>query len=267
MKMKSKSKPKKFAEGGITDEERYGKVGAEIRRLDPEAYKNRPGTVEGNLKLLKELRAKANESSEPVNARAEAVFRGLKGKSESSTPKFSAARPYATAKEAAATAARRGIEDKPIEQVAPETWGLGGALKGAAALGTAALGGRALLKAGLANEARAAARMGGEAEKMEMLRKSRVLNAQKAGKAQAKAEADAAAREEAERHYRLKDIAAEKEANAAKQRLLDENEYTTQFAMKRGGKVKRYASGGSVSTASKRGDGCATKGKTKGRFI
>jgi len=31
---------KKLSE--MTDEERYGKVGAEIRRLDPEAYKNRP---------------------------------------------------------------------------------------------------------------------------------------------------------------------------------------------------------------------------------
>jgi hypothetical protein len=37
--------------------------------------------------------------------------------------------------------------------------------------------------------------------------------------------------------------------------------------MKRGGKVKKYAKGGSVSSASKRADGCATKGKTKGRFV
>ena len=35
--------------------------------------------------------------------------------------------------------------------------------------------------------------------------------------------------------------------------------------MKKGGTVKKMAKGG--STASKRGDGCATKGKTKGRFI
>ena len=43
----------------MTDEERYGKVGAEIRRLDPEAYKNRPRSAEGNIKLLNELRAKS----------------------------------------------------------------------------------------------------------------------------------------------------------------------------------------------------------------
>jgi hypothetical protein len=34
--------------------------------------------------------------------------------------------------------------------------------------------------------------------------------------------------------------------------------------MKRGGAIKKMAKGG---TASKRADGCATKGKTKGRFV
>lgn len=34
---------------------------------------------------------------------------------------------------------------------------------------------------------------------------------------------------------------------------------------KKGGKIKKMAKGG--STASKRADGCATKGKTKGRFV
>ncbi len=38
-----------------------------------------------------------------------------------------------------------------------------------------------------------------------------------------------------------------------------------QQTMKEGGKVKKMAKGG--STASKRADGCATKGKTKGRFV
>jgi hypothetical protein len=40
---------------------------------------------------------------------------------------------------------------------------------------------------------------------------------------------------------------------------------TEEVAMRRGGKVKKMAKGG--STASKRADGCATKGKTKGRFV
>jgi len=37
------------------------------------------------------------------------------------------------------------------------------------------------------------------------------------------------------------------------------------MSKKKGGKVKKMAKGG--STASKRADGCATKGKTKGKFV
>ena len=37
--------------------------------------------------------------------------------------------------------------------------------------------------------------------------------------------------------------------------------------MAKGGKIKGYAKGGSVSSASKRADGIAMKGKTKGRFV
>jgi hypothetical protein len=37
--------------------------------------------------------------------------------------------------------------------------------------------------------------------------------------------------------------------------------------MKKGGKVKKMKKGGTVSSASKRADGIATKGKTKGRFV
>ena len=41
-----------------------------------------------------------------------------------------------------------------------------------------------------------------------------------------------------------------------------------QQTMKRGGVVKRMASGGAVkASASRRGDGCAARGKTKGRFV
>jgi hypothetical protein len=37
--------------------------------------------------------------------------------------------------------------------------------------------------------------------------------------------------------------------------------------MKKGGKTKSYAKGGSVSSASARADGCAQRGKTKGRMV
>jgi len=37
--------------------------------------------------------------------------------------------------------------------------------------------------------------------------------------------------------------------------------------MRSGGRVKKYSGGGSTSSASKRADGCATKGKTRGKFV
>lgn len=37
--------------------------------------------------------------------------------------------------------------------------------------------------------------------------------------------------------------------------------------MKKGGRVKKMAKGGSVGSASKRADGCATRGKTRGRMV
>jgi hypothetical protein len=51
-----------------------------------------------------------------------------------------------------------------------------------------------------------------------------------------------------------------------KDQYKDDEEEAT--GMKKGGKVKKYAKGGTAkSSASKRADGCATKGKTKGKFI
>jgi len=58
------------------------------------------------------------------------------------------------------------------------------------------------------------------------------------------------------------DTAAEKRRRAA---MEDKTAANAAPGMKHGGAVKKMAKGG--STASKRADGCATKGKTKGRFV
>ena len=57
-------------------------------------------------------------------------------------------------------------------------------------------------------------------------------------------------------------------------RALDPETYMRMFGRKgrtttakNGGTMKSYAKGGSVSSASKRADGCATKGKTRGRMV
>jgi hypothetical protein len=57
---------------------------------------------------------------------------------------------------------------------------------------------------------------------------------------------------------------AERMAEAARQ--VEERRKREAEGMKKGGKVKKYASGGSVSSASKRADGIAQRGKTKGRI-
>jgi hypothetical protein len=44
------------------------------------------------------------------------------------------------------------------------------------------------------------------------------------------------------------------------------NEDDVGVEFRKGGKAKAYAKGGSVSSASSRGDGCATKGKTRGKI-
>ena len=50
--------------------------------------------------------------------------------------------------------------------------------------------------------------------------------------------------------------------------LARERGLGSEQTMKRGGKVKKMAKGGSAkSSASRRGDGIARKGKTKGRFV
>ena len=77
---------------------------------------------------------------------------------------------------------------------------------------------------------------------------------------------------------RLKDniMGTEEQNAAAKARMAKEDEESPDTVQakvnrminkKKGGKVSCYKSGGSVSSASKRGDGCAIKGKTKGRLV
>ena len=53
-----------------------------------------------------------------------------------------------------------------------------------------------------------------------------------------------------------------------KKNLKDEKKRVVgELKMMSGGKVKGYKKGGKVSSASKRADGCATKGHTRGRMV
>jgi hypothetical protein len=61
-------------------------------------------------------------------------------------------------------------------------------------------------------------------------------------------------------------VGDEEKANMMDLPPYRENKDTSDMSMKRGGKVKKMASGGMTSSASKRGDGIASKGKTRGRM-
>lgn len=63
----------------------------------------------------------------------------------------------------------------------------------------------------------------------------------------------------AKRDIKLKQLEAAAKKSGASQFAKDRYKTAKDTGM--------YAKGGSVSSASKRGDGCATKGKTKGRFV
>ena len=54
------------------------------------------------------------------------------------------------------------------------------------------------------------------------------------------------------------------DAKEATAKFYKEHNVNPDGSYKKGGKVKKMAAGGS---ASKRADGCATKGKTKGKFV
>lgn len=249
--MKMKSKTKKFAAGGPSDEERYGKVGAEIRRLDPEAYKNRPRSAEGNLQLLKELRAKASQSSSPRAADSDdyKINRPKVASSGDSAPKQpEAAKPAATpAPKAEAPKAKATKPDETDtitrQTIPPKAW------QGARDI---AAGFKSFQEAGARDAAEKAARN----KRISEVGLGNYLR-------------ESGARDTEEKAARLQRIGESmrsiglKSGGSVYRRAADG---ITQRGKTKGTEV-RMARGGSVSSASKRADGCAMKGKTKGRFV
>ena len=88
--------------------------------------------------------------------------------------------------------------------------------------------------------------------------------AQKKDARRAAAEAEIMAMRQADFNAR-RNAAAGMRARPMVEEVMMAEEAPAGAMMRKGGKVKKMAKGG--STASKRADGCATKGKTKGRFV
>lgn len=262
---------KKLSE--MTDEERYGKVGAEIRRLDPEAYKNRPRSMEGNLKLLKELEAKAKAApasaapAAPVTPIAkgptsrggrrasaeetETSNRRISDKMIANRATAAMERNRGTLPSDRGTGFRSQAEETGMdaEQRAAKARGYAKDIAmtaGVAKLGSAA--GSAYRRTG--TQFRKAADKASEMEGKALARKdvpsySERYRASEAGAAR-RAASPKRKREEAERRLDEK-LASDMEGGFNK-----------------GGRVKKYAGGGAVSS---RADGIAKRGKTRCRII
>ena len=254
----------------MTDEERYGKVGAEIRRLDPEAYKNRPRSMEGNLKLLKELRAKGKETSAPSapvtpipkgpttrggrRASAEETEtsnRRISDKMIANRASAAMERNRSALPSDRATNFRTQAEETGMdaEQRAAKARGYAKDIAmtaGAAKLGSAA--GSAYRRTG--TQFRRAADRASEMEGKVLARKDIPSYSERY-----RASESAAARRAA---------SPKRKREEAERRLDEKLASDMEGGFNKGGRVKKYAGGGSVSS---RADGIAKRGKTRCRII
>ncbi|NDD97897.1 MAG: hypothetical protein EBZ93_10425 [Actinobacteria bacterium] len=290
----------------MTDEERYGKVGAAIRKLDPEAYKNRPKTLEGNLKLLKQLQQKSSEAT-PTPARQMSADEFMEGVSTRQMGPSSSTETYKSrpqnprrypgqgAAERQATRATEAMKRSrsmlPSDRATgfrseAEATGLTAderaekardyAKNIAITAATSAVGGAAASPyARTVGQFRRAADKAAEMEGKILARKGvpSEVDRYRAGEEAIKRRAEFRAKKEAE-----KALAAERERSSAaassyadRMKLMrDTAEARARMGRgstyKHGGSVKKYAGGGSVSSASRRADGIAKKGKTRGKI-
>lgn len=262
---------KKLSE--MTDEERYGKVGAEIRRLDPEAYKNRPKSMEGNLKLLKELRAKSKETparaepDEPVTPfrKGPATRGGRRASAEETEENNRRIREKMTAQRATA-AMERNRGNLPSDRSTgfrsqAEETGMTADERAAKARDYAK---NVAMAAGVGRVGAAAGAP--YARTVEGFRRTGDKAAEMRGKILARKDIPSFSE-----RYRASE-AAEKARETSPRRLRERAERMLDEKLaadmaggfRKGGRVKKYAGGGSVSS---RADGIAKKGRTRCRII
>jgi len=257
---------KKLSE--MTDEERYGKVGAEIRRLDPEAYKNRKDkSAAANMKLLRELREKAKA---PATGRSTA-FEESRPSAKSETPRKkktflgALAAKYGTAgqrERGAKEGYRPGDITKSLkaglgtqrtrEELADEYEGAKVAPTALMTMagGAAGMSGRAALRYGARKLAeRGAARKASDAAAERAARGASRRNTPSYSDRYRAGETAAARRAEFRQRRR----------DEAERRLDERLASDMEGGFRRGGGIKKYNTGGKI-------DGCAKRGKTRGRM-
>lgn len=230
MKMSTRRMPSSEKKSGMSDEEKYGKVGAAIRRLDPEAFKNRTDrSAAGNLKLLKELQEKSKSPAAPkVEVENTETKIGM--------PASSGARGYRGSKPGSARVGSGRYDDPTSsygERVTAPLRALGDIFGRRREEGV-------MRNMGVdrAEAARRLARLDEVRESEGMKRGGDVKKMRGGG---------------------MPDLTGDGKVTRA-------DVLKGRGVFKHGGGIKKYANGGSVSSASKRADGIARKGKTKGRI-
>jgi hypothetical protein len=278
---------KKLSE--MTDEERYGKVGAQIRRLDPEAYKKRPRSAEGNLKLLKELQERSKTTPARTLSPDEFMSPASRRRMDEA-PAAPASRGPSTRGGRRASAEETEANNRRITAVKASE-AISRASRSGALPSDRATGFRSQAEqTGMSPDERAekardyskdiamttgAAKLGAAAGAPYRLtsgafRKTADEAAEATGRSLSRRGVPSyseryAARESAAEQRRL---AAEKAAEKAAQKERMERLSKLQEAAGVTSSGRRFARGGSVkSSASRRGDGIAKKGKTRGKFI
>lgn len=249
-----------YAEGGpISDEERYGKTGAEIRRLDPEAYKNRKDkSAAANIALLKQLREKdkaaqkstrvesAEESMRTGKPMKDSGFTAVRAPSSGPTTRGGKRRPAPAAPVARPS---QGASRREFGQDLRGPKYSGKDIQTAEKMGQATLLGLTAGRAGslgsfnraVAAPAKAASRTAKATEAATKARQART----------AKAAAERKAAEAAELERRRRTLSGSNVGGQGNRPTI--NRLT-------GGSIKKYAAGGAV-----RGDGIC-RVKTKGRM-
>jgi hypothetical protein len=252
--MRKPMRKKRFDEGGGVREGRNENIGDDVRAramrfVESGGKREEPEEAPAPKRTAARSAAKRAEPMAPVGRGARSDAGGSPVYHYQSSKVNAAASDTKKTPTKEISVSREEFEKSPYSK--PENL-----LGMTAALGGAGLGAYKAYKAYKAMQERKAAN--------DVMRAAGARAAQKLNMARDAAAREAAAKEAAER-----EAADTARAAARAPRSLDEDNPKSVLGdfLNRGGAVKKMAFGGYVNSVSKRADGIATKGKTKGRYL
>jgi hypothetical protein len=253
--MATKRKIRKFAEGGFSSAQEEWLGGAD--RTDPYILARMRSAVPDEVKTpeykdesMGEFTTNLKESSAPVTV--------TKTKTSVTAAPKATPKPVSESPEDYKARMEGLVKKQALENVSPEDYVLpGGILKA---------GLKAITSRGLkAYTPEAIKQIGNQSVKRLENNATRMLPYDKAGSLAAKRGERATMRDIEMKRGNAKNygINPDEPGSASALDALRKDIGGGAFSMKKGGKVKSYKAGGSVTSASKRADGCAIRGKTR----